>query len=135
MRAVLRSALSDAVKWRVVPFNAAAAASVPRASRVQIPVFTAEEARKFLGEADNDRLGAIFSVALALGLRLGEALDPRSTAYCASLLLVQGVHPRIVMETLGHSQISLTMDTYSHVLPALQQEAARQIDTLLTVKT
>jgi integrase len=54
---------------------------------------------------------------------------------CASLLLVQGVHPRIVMETLGHSQISLTMDTYSHVLPALQQEAARQIDTLLAVKS
>lgn len=54
---------------------------------------------------------------------------------CASLLLVQGVHPRIVMETLGHSQISLTMDTYSHVLPALQQEAARQIDSLLNAKS
>jgi integrase len=51
---------------------------------------------------------------------------------CASLLLVQGVHPRVVMETLGHSQISLTLDTYSHVLPALQHEAARQIDILLT---
>jgi integrase len=35
---------------------------------------------------------------------------------CASLLLVQGVHPRVVMETLGHSQISLTLDTHSHVL-------------------
>ena len=34
---------------------------------------------------------------------------------CASLLLVQGVHPRVVMETLGHSQISLTMNTYGHV--------------------
>lgn len=38
---------------------------------------------------------------------------------CASLLLVQGVHPRVVMETLGHSQISLTMNMYSNVLPAL----------------
>ena len=38
------------------------------------------------------------------------------------------------METLGHSQISLTLDTYSHVLPALQQEAARQIDTLLAAE-
>jgi site-specific recombinase XerD len=36
---------------------------------------------------------------------------------CASLLLVQGVHPRVVMETLGHSQISLTTNTYSNVLP------------------
>jgi len=54
---------------------------------------------------------------------------------CASLLLAQGVHPRVVMETLGHSQISLTLDTYSHVLPALQQEAARQIDTLLAAES
>jgi integrase len=54
---------------------------------------------------------------------------------CASLLLVQGVHPRVVMETLGHGQISLTLDTYSHVLPALQHEAARQIDTLLAAKS
>ena len=45
---------------------------------------------------------------------------------CASLLLVQGVHPRVVMETLGHSQISLTMNTYSHVLPALQRDAGGQ---------
>jgi integrase len=52
---------------------------------------------------------------------------------CASLLLAQGVHPRVVMETLGHSQISLTLDTYSHVLPALQQEAARQIDVALAI--
>src|SRR5262249_9803415 len=36
---------------------------------------------------------------------------------CASLLLVQGVHPRVVMEILGHSQIGLTMNTYSHVVP------------------
>ena len=241
IRAVLRSALSDAVKWRVVPFNAATAASLPRASRVDVRVFTPEEARKFLAEAESDRLGAIFSVALAVGLRLGEALglrwidvdlersqlhvrqalqridgelrfvEPQSEQSrrtvalpdlvatilkrhrtrqleerlkagsrwkdqglvftttigtpldernvrrafcsilrraelptirihdlrhtCASLLLVQGVHPRIVMETLGHSQISLTMDTYSHVLPALQQEAARQIDSLLAAKS
>ena len=32
------------------------------------------------------------------------------------------------MDTLGHSQISLTLDTYSHVLPSLQAEAARQMD-------
>ena len=42
---------------------------------------------------------------------------------CASLLLAQDVHPPVVMEILGHSQISLTMNTYSHVIPQLQQEA------------
>lgn len=52
----------------------------------------------------------------------------------ASLLLVQGVHPRVVMETLGHSQISLTMNTYSHVYPALQREAADAMDTVLGIK-
>ena len=51
---------------------------------------------------------------------------------CASLLLVQGVHPRVVMETLGHSQISLTMNTYSHVLPALQREAADKMEAVLS---
>jgi integrase len=50
---------------------------------------------------------------------------------CASLLLAQGVNPRVVMETLGHSQISLTLNTYSHVLPALQHDAAARINAVL----
>jgi integrase len=50
---------------------------------------------------------------------------------CASLLLAQGVHPRVVMETLGHSQISITMDTYSHVMPALGAEAAQKMNAAL----
>ena len=50
---------------------------------------------------------------------------------CASLLLAQGVHPRVVMETLGHSQIGLTMNTYSHVVPELQRDAAVKMDAVL----
>ena len=49
----------------------------------------------------------------------------------ATLLLVQGVSPRVVMETLGHSQVSLTLNTYSHVLPALQEDAASKMDAIL----
>jgi integrase len=41
------------------------------------------------------------------------------------------VHPRVVMETLGHSQISLTMNTYSHVIPALQRDAAERMGAIL----
>src|SRR5687768_15054769 len=48
----------------------------------------------------------------------------------ATLLLSQGVDPRTIMETLGHSQISLTMNTYSHVLPALQAEASAKMETV-----
>jgi site-specific recombinase XerD len=50
---------------------------------------------------------------------------------CASLLLVQGVHPKVVTETIGHSQIGLTMNTYSHMLPALQREAADKMEAVL----
>jgi site-specific recombinase XerD len=46
-------------------------------------------------------------------------------------MLQQGVHPKIVQERLGHSQISLTLDIYSHVLPTMQEEAARKLDRLL----
>lgn len=45
----------------------------------------------------------------------------------ATLLLREGVHPKIVQERLGHSQISTTLDTYSHVLPGMQAEAAKQV--------
>lgn len=42
----------------------------------------------------------------------------------ASVLLRQGVHPKVVQERLGHATISITLDTYSHVIPSLQAEAA-----------
>lgn len=50
---------------------------------------------------------------------------------CATLLLAQGVHPRLVMEILGHSQIAVTMNIYSHVIPAMQRDVANQIDAIL----
>jgi len=53
----------------------------------------------------------------------------------ATLLLQAGVHPKVVSERLRHGQIFITMDTYSHVMPSLQQEAARKIDVLLTRRT
>jgi len=65
------------------------------------------------------------------GLSAQRFHDLRHTA--ATLLLVQGVHPRVVMELLGHSQISLTLGTYSHVSPALQREAADKMNALLDV--
>ncbi|PLT32534.1 site-specific integrase [Bacillus sp. V5-8f] len=49
----------------------------------------------------------------------------------ATLMLQQGVHPKVVSERLGHSTISITLDIYSHVLPNMQKEAANQFDQLL----
>lgn len=51
----------------------------------------------------------------------------------ASLLLSQNVQPRVVMEILGHSQINLTMNTYSHVMPEAQRDAAIQMDVMLAM--
>jgi integrase len=50
---------------------------------------------------------------------------------CATLLLVQGVSPRVVMDVLGHSDMGMTMNTYSHVIPELRRDAADRMDDLL----
>ena len=73
--------------------------------------------------ADFDRI-----IAKA-GLRRVRLHDLRHA--CASFLLAQGVHPRVVMELLGHSQISLTMETYSHVIPDALREAVASVGALL----
>ncbi len=51
----------------------------------------------------------------------------------ASLMLKQGIHPKIVQERLGHSSIAITLDTYSHVAPGLQEAAAQRFDDALKV--
>ena len=238
LRAIIRAALNDALKWGLVARNAAALVDGPRVPHSEIQPFTPEEARSFLQVIEGQRLAGLYCVAIATGVRQGEGLaltwesvnleagtvsiqaalqysngafhfvEPKSarsrrtialpaiavTALrrhrarqlqerlaagplwedwglvfttatgrplqgsavtrgfqqvlaraglrrqrfhdlrhaCASLLLAEGVHPRVVMETLGHSQIGLTMNTYSHVLPALQREAAERMDKVLS---
>ena len=80
---------------------------------------------------DRGRLHKIFKAMLrSAGLPDIRYHDLRHTA--ATLLLAQGVDPRTIMETLGHSQMSLTLNTYAHVMPALQREAAAKMDAILT---
>jgi integrase len=236
LRAVLRRALNQAMRWDLVPRNVATLVDPPRIPRREVHAMTPVEARRLLALVSSDRLGALYAVALVVGLRQGEALgltwddvdlevgrltvrralqrvngrlqfvEPKSSRASrtialpptivaelrahrvrqleervwagarwhehglifassigtldgmnvthrlqrmlkdaglspmrfhdlrhasASLLLAQGVHPRVVMEILGHSQISLTMNTYSHVIPSLQVEAAARMEELL----
>ena len=49
---------------------------------------------------------------------------------CATLLLLQGVHPKIVSEMLGHSSVAITLQAYSHVLPDMQKQATEAMDRL-----
>jgi integrase len=65
------------------------------------------------------------------GVRQVRFHDLRHT--CASLLLAQGVSPRVVMDVLGHSQLSITMDLYAHVMPSALREAADAMDRALSV--
>jgi len=238
-RAVLRKALNQAVKWSLAARNVAALTEAPSVPRHEMGALSPEEARRFLDVIRDDRLEALYTVAVALGLRQGEALglrwsdldlnggvlqvrvalqrlprqpyrlvepktrrsrrslplDPSLTAAlrkhrarqqmeklacgpgwrdewglvfttpdggplskhtlipqfkkhltraglpavrfhdlrhsCASLLVAQGVHPRVVMEMLGHSTIATTMNTYSHVLPQATRDAATLLAALL----
>jgi len=238
MHSVLRAALNQAVKFGIVPRNVATMVTPPRIARYEIEAFTPDQVRTLLTSLKGHRLEALYSVAVAMGLRQGEALglrwedvdfasgtlrvryalqridgrfelvEPktlksRRTLYlpaltlgalrehrtrqleerlafgpewartdlvfttplgtpidannlrhsfqrylkgiglpkrrfhdlrhsCATLLLVQGVPARVVMETLGHSQISLTLNTYSHVPSELQREAAVRMNDFLS---
>jgi integrase len=237
IRTVLRIALNQAVKWDLIPRNVVSVVPAPRIERYEVGTFTPEQAQQFLNAVKGDRLEALYTVALALGLRQGEALGLRwadvdldhgilrvRTALqridgkltlvppktekskrtidlppiavqtlrahyarqleerlqagaqwqdyglvfasrmgtpleksgvgkrfrallgnaglplmrfhdlrhcCASLLLAQNVHPKIVQEILGHSQISMTLDLYSHVLPSAKRAAAHMMDDML----
>jgi integrase len=52
----------------------------------------------------------------------------------ASLMLKKGIHPKMFQERPGHSSISITLDTYSHVAPGLQESAAKRFDELMGIK-
>jgi hypothetical protein len=53
------------------------------------------------------------------------------TLHCCAERAAPGVHPKVVQERLGHANIAITMDTHSHVLPTLQEGAARRLDGFL----
>jgi len=126
---------------RTMPLGSTALETLRRLRRRQL------EERLALGPAYQDR-GAVLSTTLGTPLDGGNlrrafyrlvrqagltALrfhDLRHTH--ASLLLARGVHPKVVSERLGHASIAITLDTYSHVLPNLQEEAAHDLDAWLS---
>jgi integrase len=89
-------------------------------------VFAQANGRPIDKKSDYDDWCALLQRA---GVRHVRLHDGRHTA--ATLLLSEGVHPRVVMELLGHSQMRTTMDIYSHVMPALAREAADRMGAIL----
>jgi len=50
---------------------------------------------------------------------------------CATLLMAAGENPKVVSERLGHTSVKMTLDTYSHVLPHMQQTATDKLGMML----
>ncbi len=89
-------------------------------------VFTDSEGQPLMPDTVTQAWIKLVRRAGCKGIRLHDARHSH-----ASLMLKQGVHPKIVSERLGHASINITIDTYSHVLPGLQQAAALKFDEAL----
>ena len=106
------------------------------------------EERQQLGEAWENALNLVFPNSIGKPMKpsnltqlffariLRKAGLPRIRFHdlrhsAATLLLGRGVHPKVVSEMFGHSQISITLDVYSHVTPHMQQSAAAAMDAVL----
>jgi len=72
---------------------------------------------------------AFHRLTIAAGVPRIRFHDTRHTS--ATLLLAEGVHPKIVQERLGHSDIAMTLNRYSHVTPHMQSAAANALETAL----
>jgi integrase len=90
-------------------------------------VFTNELGRPL--DPSNVRLRSFQPALKHAGLPHIRFHDLRHTA--ATLMLRQGVHPKVVAEMLGHSQIGITLDLYSHVTPTMQQVAVDAVEAVL----
>lgn len=126
---------------RVVP--------IPKTALQVLQQHKIEQAKEQLKEADYNNLGFIFAannghplnernivnrhfkpILKKAGLPESFRLyDLRHT--CATLLLAAGENPKIVAERLGHASVTLTLDTYSHVLPDMQQKATEKLEKML----
>jgi Site-specific recombinase XerD len=120
-----------------------------------VEVLKAQAARQLDEQQEWDE--AWVDSGLVFTLENGEALDPESVSRYfrqavkrsllpqirlhdlrhthATLALQAGIHPKVVSERLGHATISITLDTYSHAIPALQEEAAALIAELVFAET
>jgi len=92
-------------------------------------VFTRPDGRVLAVQTVYDRWRRLLERA---GVPVVRPHDARHTT--ATLLLGQGVHPKLVSEMLGHATVAITLDLYSHATPAMHREAATTLDALLRLR-
>ena len=113
---------------------------------VPLPEFLIEELRDHLATLDDNPDGYVFRAPTGTPLRwqsfynrhfkpaVRQAGLPESTRFhdlrhtFAAILIDQGAHPRAMMERLGHSSINMTLGTYGHLLPGLDEELTRKLN-------
>ncbi len=153
--AVRRSVTKVVGGWEVGETKTASSARV-----VKLPLFVVDALRAHRVSQLSERLAAKVwaDPALVFTTTVGSYLDGRNVLRefkrhvavagmdpsqftfhglrhsTATLMLALGISPKVVAETLGHSRVAVTMDTYTHVLPHLQDEAASRMDLLLAAR-
>lgn len=134
--AVLRSALQQAVKWRLLAYNPADAVDLPRQTRTEMKVLSPEQTRAFLRAASEDRIGALFALAVTAGLRPSEYLALKWTdldmkagtiSVTRSLEWLQGGGWQFAETKRSRSR--RTVKLQSHVLTALRKHQGAQNKT------
>jgi integrase len=131
--AVLRSALSEAQRLQLVTINAATLVRVPKPQPRPISPLSIEQAGVFLKVVDNHRLGALFSVALACGLRLGEATGLRwedvdlNTGEIRIRQQLQPVDKRLVLQELKTEKSRRTLVLPAVCLDSLKAHRKKQL--------
>ena len=130
--AVLRSALADAAKLQLVTINAAHLVTVPKSTKRAARILTAEQAATFLAVVADHRLAALFTVALACGLRQGEALGLKwddvdlATGEIRIRQQLQIVNKRLVLVPLKTAASRRTITVPAVCLSALRAYHAAQ---------
>ena len=148
------------VRRALIPINREVVVSEPKTAKGRrvvaldpgtIEVLKAQAARQLDAQSEWDE--AWIESGLVFTAENGAALDPESVSRYfrqavkktmvpkirlhdlrhthATLALQAGVHPKVVSERLGHATVSITLDTYSHAIPAVQEEAATLIAQLV----
>lgn len=137
IRTVLRVALGQAVKWNLIGRNPAVLADPPRVEKHRITPLTPDQARTLLAAARGDRLEALYTVALALGLRKGETLglvwsdvdlDAGTLSVNYQLQRIGGRRLRVPLKTDESRRTLLLPDA---VAAALRAHRVRQLEERL----
>ncbi len=117
--------------WTATPRRASGSTTTAADARLAVIVEPRRPPRPFrVINPTNLRRRSFASLLKRAGLPQIRFHDLRHT--CATLLLSRNVHPKYVQELLGHANVTITLDTYSHVIPGMGDHVARAMEDALS---